>query len=1227
MSKKNAIKIRDTNERKNKWLHYFVKALFPKFLVFLFTLSLLISQFTYFFVPKAYAASFNWTASVVIGQPDFISDTANNGGISAHSLKGPTGVSSDGGNRLFISDAGNKRLLIYNPVPTSSNSDASLVLGQDNFTTVTTRTLGPTSYPNPYSISSDGTKLYLADRNNQRVLIWNTIPSTNDVAPNIVLGQPDFTTNTLYDPPSASTMGIAFSIFSDGTRLFAGNSGAKRISIFNIVPSENNVNADVVIGQPDFVTKAIQPNSCVALGSGGGPADVYSIFSDGTRLFIADFFANRVLIWNTIPTTNGVAADVVLGQPDCASKTANNGGLSAHSLSGPTSVWSDGVRLFVTDWSNNRVLVWNSIPTSNNVSADSVIGQPDLISGTANNGGISANSIKNPFIVSGVASSNGTKLFVVDYSNNRVLTYYYPANFDLTSPSNNTTVYTNSPTFTWQASADSNGTLSKYQLYIDGALNTDNITSMATSTQPTVVLSNGAHTWQIKAINTAGNFIWSTSTFNIAIDTAWVKSGSNPVLEPGSAGSWDESMVIDSSVLKESDGTYKMWYLGGNTANVHGIGYATSSDGITWTKYSENPVMLAGTTGAWDEYLWEARVIHDGDTYKMWYQGATAYNANFKTGYATSSDGITWTKYSGNPVLSGDSGTWDETYVGARNIIKVGNTYKLFYEGDSSSNNFAVGLATSSDGVNWTKSSSNPVLQGESGKWDNANIIPNVILVDDTYYMFYSINHGPPSEFGLATSTDGISWTKNASNPIVNLQGASGAWDNAWSDLISVVQENTLSTKFLGYYRSQNPNNASKWTIGLISNQVPSSFGLSSPSNNSWSATKSPTLSWNASSASSAESGLSKYQLYVDSSLNRDSISSGSTSTTPSSDLSDGDHTWYVVAVDGLGYTTQSTSTRTVRIDSTNSFATSGCTGGSTQATASGQATISVSAGGTAIATTVYGTQAKAEVSANAVVATTTVSITPTVTTETTVSSAVSAVPSTQGVIGGYVYNYSATSGGATVSTFNQNVTITMTYTDSQVSGFSESSLVISYWDASANQWKPLSTTVNTVTNTLTAVTNHFTYFAILGEKVTTTTTTTTPVSQMTRDQLLAEVARIQAIINQLMAQLAAMTGTSAITGVPSTFSFTKTLQFGATGDDVKYLQLILNSSADTRIASTGVGSSGHETTYFGALTKAAAVKFQEKYASQVLTPLGLSSGTGLVGSATRAKLNALLGK
>jgi peptidoglycan hydrolase-like protein with peptidoglycan-binding domain len=128
------------------------------------------------------------------------------------------------------------------------------------------------------------------------------------------------------------------------------------------------------------------------------------------------------------------------------------------------------------------------------------------------------------------------------------------------------------------------------------------------------------------------------------------------------------------------------------------------------------------------------------------------------------------------------------------------------------------------------------------------------------------------------------------------------------------------------------------------------------------------------------------------------------------------------------------------------------------------------------------------------------------------------------------------------------------------------------------------------------------------------------PISEMTLEELKAEIARIIASIAKLQAELLKLKGCTIT-------SFDRNLKQGNIGDDVKCLQIILNFSAATRVATVGAGAPGYETNYFGLLTKAAVIKFQEKYTSEILAPWGFTTGTGFVGTTTRAKLNTFLGR
>ncbi|MSR78769.1 MAG: hypothetical protein EXS59_01320 [Candidatus Taylorbacteria bacterium] len=92
----------------------------------------------------------------------------------------------------------------------------------------------------------------------------------------------------------------------------------------------------------------------------------------------------------------------------------------------------------------------------------------------------------------------------------------------------------------------------------------------------------------------------------------------------------------------------------------------------------------------------------------------------------------------------------------------------------------------------------------------------------------------------------------------------------------------------------------------------------------------------------------------------------------------------------------------------------------------------------------------------------------------------------------------------------------------------------------------------------------------------------------------------------------------------PCPYIWEKNIRIGSTGDDVLKLQQFLNSDSDTTITLIGTGSVGKESTYYGPRTALGMKKFQEKYRSEVLTPVGLTVGSGFVGTLTRAKLNAL---
>jgi predicted GH43/DUF377 family glycosyl hydrolase len=137
------------------------------------------------------------------------------------------------------------------------------------------------------------------------------------------------------------------------------------------------------------------------------------------------------------------------------------------------------------------------------------------------------------------------------------------------------------------------------------------------------------------------------------------------------------------------------------------IGYATSNDGLAWTKYP-SPVLSPGPTGTWDSGpISVGSVAWNGTFFLMWYTGSSPVTySNGAFGLATSNDGITWTKYSHSPVMTPSA--IDQYYTSAPDVIKMNLTYNMWYTGRSGSDPQSSPItrilyATSFDGIIWNK--------------------------------------------------------------------------------------------------------------------------------------------------------------------------------------------------------------------------------------------------------------------------------------------------------------------------------------------------------------------------------------------------------------------------------------------------------------------------------------------------------------------------------------------
>lgn len=350
-------------------------------------------------------------ADRVLGQADCGHNTVGSG---LGNLNRPQGVAVDrSSGRLYVADRANGRVLSWLNAATFNNGDAA------DISITSDGTSGLTLAPQAVAVDSNH-NLYVADFTNSRVLKYSA-PVTNTIPASLVIGQPDLLSNGsgTTDHNFNGPFGIALD--SDGN-LYVADQNNNRVLQF-LAPLSTNKSANRVVGQPDF-TSGTPNNGGVTPNSLYAPQGV--ALDNTGNLYAADTQNHRILKYNT-PLANGMAASLVLGQLNFTSNTANQSGgatPTAQTLNWPAGIAIDTLgRLFVADVNNNRVLGYNP-PSSNGMAARWVFGQPDFVNSAFNpNGPPSADSLWQPY---GVAVDSAQNIYIADYFNNRVLGYNTP---------------------------------------------------------------------------------------------------------------------------------------------------------------------------------------------------------------------------------------------------------------------------------------------------------------------------------------------------------------------------------------------------------------------------------------------------------------------------------------------------------------------------------------------------------------------------------------------------------------------------------------------------------------------------------------------------------------------------------------------------------------------------------------------------------------------------------
>jgi predicted GH43/DUF377 family glycosyl hydrolase len=256
------------------------------------------------------------------------------------------------------------------------------------------------------------------------------------------------------------------------------------------------------------------------------------------------------------------------------------------------------------------------------------------------------------------------------------------------------------------------------------------------------------------------------SVLSKGTNAGWRKYERNPVL------GGDLGTCFDVAVLKEKD-KYRMWF---SWRPKKSIALAESADGIHWSK----PEIVLGpnSDSAWEERVNRPVVIRHGDTHHMWYTGQSRTKSWI--GYATSSDGRNWRRTSDKPVLSPEK-SWEDVAVMCPHVLWDENEklYRMWYSAGEQYEPNAIGYATSPDGVRWTKYAANPIFVTEPrSQWEQHKVTACQVIPHGRWYVMFYIGFRDEhhAQIGIARSKDGVTnWQRHPANPIIS--PVEGAWD------------------------------------------------------------------------------------------------------------------------------------------------------------------------------------------------------------------------------------------------------------------------------------------------------------------------------------------------------------------------------------------------------------------------------------------------------------------